>query len=93
MRAKRKVAEPAPASEPDDAESGSPVQLHNGGPQADIFTSVKCWVTFSDLHVSRKTLSTCMEVLRTVHAAARDHQAGVLFLGKELSNGEKESAY
>jgi hypothetical protein len=88
VRAKRKKAGPVPASEPEDAKTGSTVQLHHGGPQADVFSSVKCWVTFSDLHVTRKTLSTCMEVLRTVHAEARAREAGVLFLGKSGSGNQ-----
>jgi len=45
---------------------------------------VKAWVVFSDLHVSTKTLGSCVEVLRRVHEEARRRQAGVLFLGEAL---------
>ncbi|KAL7542726.1 hypothetical protein ACHAWF_007242 [Thalassiosira exigua] len=39
------------------------------------------WVVYSDLHVMPSTLSTCLRVLDAVHGAARDADAGVLFLG------------
>mmetsp|Transcript_34442 Transcript_34442/g.82178 ORF Transcript_34442/g.82178 Transcript_34442/m.82178 type:complete len:481 (+) Transcript_34442:53-1495(+) len=39
------------------------------------------WVVFSDLHVSRTSLSTCLEVLERVHEEAVQRQAGVIFLG------------
>ncbi len=39
------------------------------------------WLIFSDLHVMPTTLSTCLEVLDTIHTAAVERQAGILFLG------------
>jgi len=36
---------------------------------------------FSDLHVSKRTLQTCLEVLARVGREARERNAGVLFLG------------
>uniref|UniRef100_A0A0G4I8L5 Calcineurin-like phosphoesterase domain-containing protein n=1 Tax=Chromera velia CCMP2878 TaxID=1169474 RepID=A0A0G4I8L5_9ALVE len=39
------------------------------------------WVVFSDLHVCQASLKTCVEVLRQVHKAALERNAGVLFLG------------
>ena len=39
------------------------------------------WVVFSDLHVSRSSLPTCLAVLRAVHAEAEQRGAGVIFLG------------
>jgi hypothetical protein len=44
-------------------------------------TLPKEWVIFSDLHVSRSTLTTCLEVLDRVHAEALKRNAGVIFLG------------
>jgi hypothetical protein len=42
------------------------------------------WLTFSDLHVSKNTLATCLAVLEQVHEEAARRGAGILFLG-ELS--------
>ena len=42
---------------------------------------VERWIAFSDLHVSRRTIDTCIKVLRKVHEEAMDRNAGVLFLG------------
>jgi hypothetical protein len=39
------------------------------------------WVVFSDLHVSKATLETCLDVLDIVHAEAKAREAGVIFLG------------
>ncbi|KAL7493637.1 hypothetical protein ACHAWT_004645 [Skeletonema menzelii] len=39
------------------------------------------WLIFSDLHVMPTTLKTCLQVLDTVHNAAVERQAGILFLG------------
>jgi hypothetical protein len=44
--------------------------------------SASSWVVFSDLHVSTKSLTACVDVLRRVHEEARSRNAGVLFLGK-----------
>eukprot|EP00803_Ostreobium_quekettii_P002855 evm.model.scf_168.7 EVM.evm.TU.scf_168.7 scf_168:47481-47906(+) len=42
---------------------------------------VSRWVVFSDLHVSSKTLDTCMAVLRRVREEAEERSAGIVFLG------------
>ncbi len=39
------------------------------------------WLLFSDLHVMPSTLTTCLQVLDTIHTAAMDRQAGIIFLG------------
>jgi hypothetical protein len=39
------------------------------------------WVVFSDLHVSKATLDTCLRVLDIVHEEAKSREAGVIFLG------------
>ena len=39
------------------------------------------WVVFSDLHVSRSSLDTCLRVLQAVHDEAMARGAGVIFLG------------
>ncbi|KAL3826974.1 hypothetical protein ACHAXA_000038 [Cyclostephanos tholiformis] len=39
------------------------------------------WVIFSDLHVMPSTLSTCLQVLDTVHRTAVQFDAGIIFLG------------
>ena len=40
------------------------------------------WLTFSDLHVSKNTLGTCLAVLEQVHEEAVRRGAGILFLGE-----------
>lgn len=42
------------------------------------------WLAFSDLHVSHKTLATCLQVLERVHEEASRRGAGILFLGETL---------
>lgn len=44
--------------------------------------NVEAWVIFSDLHVSRRTLSVCEKVLEEVQSVARERNAGVLMLGR-----------
>lgn len=39
------------------------------------------WVIFSDLHVRRDTLSTCLRLLQKVASEARERSAGVACLG------------
>ena len=39
------------------------------------------YLLFSDLHLSAKTLDTCMEVLRRVHSEALVRNCPVYFLG------------
>ena len=39
------------------------------------------WVVLTDLHCASSTLDTCLEVLKVVHQAAIERNAGVLFLG------------
>ena len=51
-------------------------------PQGKRWENVERWVMFSDLHVSVKTLKTCLDVLRKVKQEATKRKAGVLFLGK-----------
>ena len=43
--------------------------------------AVREWVLFSDLHLSERSLGTCLEVLRAVHEAAVSRGAGIIFLG------------
>eukprot|EP00899_Mesostigma_viride_P011979 jgi/Mesvir1/20782/Mv07893-RA.1 len=43
--------------------------------------AVKEWVVFSDLHVSRKTVDLCVDVLLRVQEEAVKRGAGVIFLG------------
>jgi hypothetical protein len=52
------------------------------GPRSEVFNQVERWVVFSDLHVSRKSLEPCLEVLHKVHQEAQDRGAGILFLGE-----------
>ena len=49
--------------------------------QCKIFSKYDKWVTFTDLHCAPPSLSTCLNVLSTVHAEAKKRNAGVLFLG------------
>eukprot|EP00960_Hanusia_phi_P030134 748400-Hanusia_phi.AAC.12 len=39
------------------------------------------WIVFSDLHVSRNSLETCLHVLGRIHHEASIRNAGVIFLG------------
>jgi DNA repair exonuclease SbcCD nuclease subunit len=39
------------------------------------------WLIFSDLHVMPSTLSTCLQVLDTVHKTAVQFNSGIIFLG------------
>lgn len=50
---------------------------HNGA----TTSSVRQWLVFSDLHVSRSSVDTCIDVLEFVNAEAQRRNAGVLFLG------------
>jgi len=62
------------------AESGVDVveRLASASPAHD---AVERWIVFSDLHVSKRTMETCKEVLQKVHDEAVATRAGVLFLG------------
>ena len=62
--------------------------LEASEPRVDFLTDkdyphdkVTDWVIFSDLHLSERSLSTCLSVLQTVHAAAAERNAGIAFLG------------
>jgi len=44
-------------------------------------SSIQQWVIFSDLHVSRRTLPICLEVLDRVKEEADKRNGGVIFLG------------
>ena len=55
------------------------VQLY---PQGKRWEDIDRWVMFSDLHVSVKTLATCIAVLKKVKQEATKRKAGILFLGK-----------
>lgn len=50
-------------------------------PKGPQWTEPQDWVVFTDLHVKTQTLTTCLEVLKRVHAEAQQRKAGVLFLG------------
>ena len=68
----------------------SSLDLDSGAPSpeiATVWTSVREWVVFSDLHVSAKTVGVALEVLRTVHAEAVRRDAGILFLGAQWNLG------
>ena len=43
--------------------------------------AVSDWVVFSDLHVSERSLGTCLEALAMVHDSAARRDAGIIFLG------------
>lgn len=46
-----------------------------------IFKGINKWILFSDLHVSEKSIETCIGVLRKIREEARQKDAGILFLG------------
>lgn len=50
-------------------------------PAPKVHESMSRWIIFSDLHVKDSTIEVCEEVLIKVHEAARERQAGVIFLG------------
>ncbi|KAL2632582.1 hypothetical protein R1flu_004061 [Riccia fluitans] len=49
--------------------------------EVETWSRIKTWIVFSDLHVSRRTLETCLHVLRAVHAEASSRDGGIIFLG------------
>lgn len=69
-----KAAEPPATAISDDS-------VAHLSPQGKRWENVERWVMFSDLHVSVKTLNTCLDVLRKVKQEATKRKAGVLFLG------------
>jgi hypothetical protein len=50
-------------------------------PAARAFSEPRRFVVFSDLHLSPRTLPTCLSVLAAVRDAAAERRAGVVFLG------------
>ncbi len=54
------------------------------GPQGKRWDKVQRWVMFSDLHVSVRTLDTCISVLQKVKKEATSRKAGILFLGEYI---------
>lgn len=67
-----------------DKDVGNGVSVVELAPQGKRWEKVDQWVMFSDLHVSTKTLKTCLEVLQKVKHEATKRKAGVLFLGEFL---------
>ena len=53
-------------------------------PKGKRWENVDKWVMFSDLHVSVKTLSVCISVLRKIKKEAVARKAGIVFLGKAI---------
>lgn len=53
-------------------------------PKGKRWENVDKWVMFSDLHVSVKTLSVCISVLRRIKKEAVARKAGIVFLGNKL---------
>lgn len=51
------------------------------GPSSTPHSQMQEWVVFSDLHVCRRSLDTCLRVLDHVHTEAERRGAGVMFLG------------
>lgn len=50
-----------------------------GRPKSEApWSDVLSWVVFSDLHLSKRSLPVCLEILRLVHATARERGAGAL---------------
>mmetsp|Transcript_14510 Transcript_14510/g.21180 ORF Transcript_14510/g.21180 Transcript_14510/m.21180 type:complete len:559 (-) Transcript_14510:19-1695(-) len=47
----------------------------------ESFNNCSEWIVFTDLHVRRSTIQTCLQVLRYVHEQAVRREAGVVFLG------------
>uniref|UniRef100_A0A7S3E9L9 Calcineurin-like phosphoesterase domain-containing protein n=2 Tax=Rhodosorus marinus TaxID=101924 RepID=A0A7S3E9L9_9RHOD len=47
----------------------------------ESFKTCREWIAFTDLHVRRSTIQTCLQVLRYVHEQALRREAGVVFLG------------
>ena len=61
--------------------STGPASVKRASKLSPAHESVERWIVFSDLHVSKRTMETCREVLRRVHAEATAQNAGVVFLG------------
>lgn len=71
-----------PSTKPPKPEQQPGGLLDRAGPRSEVFNQVERWVVFSDLHVSRKSLEPCLEVLQKVHQEAQARDAGILFLGE-----------
>eukprot|EP00871_Galdieria_phlegrea_P002215 jgi/Galph1/2995/GphlegSOOS_G1666.1 len=50
-------------------------------PSIPSFEELDQFILFSDLHVRKDNLETCLEVLRVVHQEAQKRNAGIIFLG------------
>jgi hypothetical protein len=87
--AARRLASPAAAAQaadqaaqPTAAAAAAPPDLARWAPRGGPWDSPPSrWVVFSDLHLSPRTQTLSLEVLRRVHAEAEARSAGVLFLG------------
>ncbi|CAM6128294.1 unnamed protein product [Calypogeia fissa] len=78
---KRAVKLQSPGPPPfDDAQQSSALQQVTV-PDAAVWSKVETWVVFSDLHFSRRTRDTCLQVLEAVHNEAYTRKAGIIFLG------------
>lgn len=55
-------------------------------PKGKRWENVDKWVMFSDLHVSVKTLSVCISVLRKIKKEAVARKAGIVFLGNTVQH-------
>ncbi|BBN06555.1 hypothetical protein MPTK1_3g22150 [Marchantia polymorpha subsp. ruderalis] len=80
----RKRATKSKAAAGDGTDKSIPLKLsisQEPGKDIEIWSGVKEWVVFSDLHVSRRTLDSCLQTLKAVHAEASSRDAGIIFLG------------
>lgn len=47
----------------------------------EVHANTRNWIVFSDLHVKVSSIQTCEQVLLAVNNAAREKNAGIIFLG------------
>jgi len=63
------------------ATADAELELLDAVPDNEACTLPRRWVLFTDLHVQKDTLPTCVRVLRRVAAEAQSRDAGIICLG------------
>ena len=63
------------------ATADAELELLDAVPDDEASTLPRRWVLFTDLHVQKDTLPTCVRVLRRVAAEAQSRDAGIICLG------------
>ena len=65
------------------ATADAELELLDAVPDDEASTLPRRWVLFTDLHVQKDTLPTCVRVLRRVAAEAQSRDAGIIWAGTD----------